>query len=267
MKLFYRKYGSGPPLVVLHGLYGSSDNWVSIAKKISDRYTVYLPDLRNHGQSPHSREHNYKTMANDLHEMIEDLNIVKFLLAGHSMGGKVAMKYALEWPESLYSLVIIDISPSGTTDRNNVIYLQHLEILETILSVRLPGIRSRDEVDKQLSERIDSEKTRALIMKNLRRTDDGSFEWKLNAKSLLENINNIMEGIITPGQVINHVTGFPVTFVRGELSEYIQQDDFKAISSIFPAAEMKVVKGAGHWINAEKPDEIADILLNAIDPD
>jgi pimeloyl-ACP methyl ester carboxylesterase len=101
MKLFYRKYGNGPALIILHGLFGSSDNWVTIAKKISDKFTVYLPDLRNHGNSPHSDEQDYNLMRDDLHELVTDLNLKKFFLAGHSMGGKVAISFAIRWPEML----------------------------------------------------------------------------------------------------------------------------------------------------------------------
>ena len=111
MKLFYRKYGSGLPLIILHGLYGSSDNWVSIAKSISDRFTVYLPDMRNHGQSPHSPVHNYDSMTEDLFELVNDLKLKKFFLAGHSMGVKTAVDFALPCPEKLYGLLVADMSP------------------------------------------------------------------------------------------------------------------------------------------------------------
>ena len=111
MKLFFRKYGNGPPLVILHGLYGSSDNWVTIAKILSDSFTVYLPDQRNHGQSPHSDIHDYDSMRDDLLEFVRDQSINKFFLAGHSMGGKTAIAFALKWPEMLNGLLIADISP------------------------------------------------------------------------------------------------------------------------------------------------------------
>src|SRR5674536_156004 len=110
MKLFYRKYGNGPPLIILHGLYGSSDNWITIAKSLSDSFTVYLPDQRNHGRSPHSPIHDYDSMRDDLFELANDLKLKKFFLAGHSMGGKTAISFAIKWPEMLDGLFIADIS-------------------------------------------------------------------------------------------------------------------------------------------------------------
>ena len=111
MKLFYRKYGAGPSLIILHGLYGASDNWATIAKNLSERFTVYVPDQRNHGNSPHSDIHDYDSMRDDLYELAGDLKLKKFFLAGHSMGGKTAIAFAVKWPEMINGLLIADISP------------------------------------------------------------------------------------------------------------------------------------------------------------
>ncbi len=122
MKLFYRKYGNGPPLIILHGLFGSSDNWVTIAKSLSEVFTVYLPDQRNHGLSPHSDIHDYESMSQDLSELAKDLSLKKFFLAGHSMGGKTAIAFAMSWPEMLNGLLIADISPfTADTGKDSVI--------------------------------------------------------------------------------------------------------------------------------------------------
>ena len=164
MKLFYRKYGEGPPLVILHGLYGSSDNWVTLAKKLSDSFTVYLPDQRNHGQSPHSETHDYDSMRDDLYEMVNDLALKKFFLAGHSMGGKTAISFALKWPEMLNGLLIADISPFTYETDGHSAYNQHSIILNAILSFDLNKISTRNEAEKLLSEKIPSEKERGLIL-------------------------------------------------------------------------------------------------------
>jgi len=261
MKLFYRTYGSGPALMILHGLYGSSDNWVSIAKKISEKYTVILPDLRNHGQSPHSATHTYDLMADDIHELAGELGLGKFILAGHSMGGRVAMRFAVRWPEWLTSLVVADISPFGPDSKDSVFFTQHKKILETILAIDPEKFTSRKEIEESLSAGIDSEKIRGFIMKNLGRNDQGTFEWKLNAVSLLENLWEITAGITGDEKRQEQVTGFSVTFLKGENSEYIDPEDFEKIRGLFPAAEFITIKNAGHWLHAEQPDEVEKILL------
>jgi len=148
MKLFFRKYGEGPPLIILHGLYGSSDNWATIAKNLSDSFTVYLPDQRNHGQSPHSDIHDYDSMREDLYELATDLTLKKFFLAGHSMGGKTAISFALKYPEMLNGLLIADISPFLNEAHNKVAYSQHKSILEALLSIDLTNIMRRDDVSQ-----------------------------------------------------------------------------------------------------------------------
>jgi esterase len=256
MKLFFRKYGSGPPLIILHGLYGSSDNWATIAKNISDSFTVYLPDQRNHGQSPHSPIHDYDSMSNDVHELATDQKLNKFFLAGHSMGGKTAISFSLKWPEMLNGLLIADISPFKNENSNTVAFNQNLTILRSILSIDLSRISARDDVRKALFEKISSEKTIGLILKNLERTHSNSFKWKVNASSLIDNLDRIMEGI-DPRAYINHqITGFPVMFLRGDESDYLPESDIKNISLIFPAAEFITIKGAGHWLHADKPEEV-----------
>ena len=260
MKLFRREYGNGPPLIILHGLYGSSDNWATVAKKLSENFTVYLPDQRNHGQSPHSPTHDYDSMSDDIHELARELKLDKFFLAGHSMGGKTAICFALKWPEMLNGLLIADISPFKSENFNDA-YNQHLTILRSILSVDLSKISVRDDVRKALSENISSEKTIGLIMKNLERTHGNSFTWKINASSLLNNLVKIMEGINPASYSNQQITGFPVIFLRGEESGYLPLSDIRDITRIFPAVEFITIKGAGHWLHADKPDEVIKNIL------
>jgi esterase len=264
MKLFFRKYGNGPPLFILHGLYGSSDNWVTIARSLSENFSVYLPDQRNHGQSPHSDLHDYNSMSQDLFELTDELKIKKLFLAGHSMGGKVAVSFALKWPEKIYSLTIIDISPFRTAGTERKFYNEHKNILETLLSADLSKIRTREEADSLLALKIESEKTRGFILKNLLRTGERTFSWKMNVKSLSDNLENIVDGMPRPTNETEHVTGFPVTFIKGEDSDYLSSVEFEAIQRLFPSAEFITVKNAGHWVNAERPDAIIDILLRQL---
>jgi pimeloyl-ACP methyl ester carboxylesterase len=260
MKLFFRKYGEGPPLIILHGLLGSSDNWATIAKNLSDRFTVYLPDQRNHGHSPHSEVNTYESMRDDLYELAVDLKLKKFFLAGHSMGGKTAVSFALKWPEMLEGLLIADISPFADESNNGSAYDYHSSILEAMREMDFTKVVKRDDAVLFLENKIQDEKTRGLILKNLQRNPEGSFSWKLNVNSLLNNLKNIMKGINSDTRISHQITGFPVTFLKGADSNYLLQADYKGILQIFPVAEFIEVEKAGHWINADRPDEVTKYL-------
>ena len=260
MKLFYRKYGNGPPLIILHGLYGSSDNWATIANNLSDWFTVYLPDQRNHGQSPHDKIHDYDSMRDDLFELTRELKINKFFLAGHSMGGKTAISFAIKWPEMINGLLIADISPFVNENTNFSAYNQHLIILKAMLSVNLSTISSRKEAESVFQEKIPSKKIRNFILKNIQRTVDNKFIWKINASALLDNLGKIMDGIDLGAYVNQQITGFPVIFLKGEDSDYLSYSDFKDIQKVFPAAELVRLENAGHWIHADRPEEVINNL-------
>lgn len=253
MKLFYRKYGSGPTLIILHGLFGSSDNWASIAKSLDDKFTIILPDLRNHGQSPHSQVHDYNSMKEDLYELVNELKPGKFFLAGHSMGGKTAVDFALKWPELLYGLLIADISPLVRAKNNTEEFNQHLKILNFMLNTDLSGFRSRAEVESLLNQQIRSERIKDLILKNLKREQDNSLSWKINASAIHKNLDKIMEAI-RAGDSGHAITGFPVYFLRGENSDYLPANDIPGILEVFPGAEFITIPGAGHWIHADNPE-------------
>jgi esterase len=265
MKLFYRKFGEGPPLIILHGLYGSSDNWVTIAKKLSDSFTVYLPDQRNHGQSPHSEIHDYDSMRDDLYELVTELRLRKFILCGHSMGGKTAMAFAVKWPEMINALVVVDVSPFTNENNSQTVFKQHNAILKTILAIDLPAVRSRGDVEKLLTEKISSEKERGLILKNLQRNSGNLFTWKLNASSLFNNLDKIMSPLELRESFSQQITGFPVVFLKGSYSNYLTASDVAEIRKVFPASEFVVIQGAGHWIQADKPDEVIDTFRKLLD--
>jgi pimeloyl-ACP methyl ester carboxylesterase len=260
MKLFYRKYGEGPPLIILHGLYGSSDNWTTIARNLSDTFTVYLPDQRNHGKSPHSEVHDYESMRNDLFELVSELDLKKFFLAGHSMGGKTAIAFALKWPEKISGLLIADISPFTNEESNSSVFNEHVNILDTILSIKLTEISTRAQAESLLQGMIPSAKIRGFILKNLDRMAGNKFAWKINAASLRKNLLKIMEGIDRGAALTNQVSGFPVIFLRGEDSGYITDTDYPDILKVFPAAEIIRVADAGHWIHSDRPDEVVKYL-------
>ena len=256
MKLFYRKYGNGPPLIILHGLFGSSDNWVTIAKNLGNIFTVYLPDQRNHGQSPHSDIHDYDSMREDLHELISDLKIKRFFLAGHSMGGKTAISFALKYPEMLNGLLIADISPFLNNNTEHRVYNQHLSIINAMINLDLSSISTRAEAESKLLLIIPEAKERGFVLKNLQRTNGNNFSWKINPSSLGTNLGKIMEGIDYKPLAGQQVTGFPIIFLKGGDSEYLPDNDFIEILKIFPGAELIKIADAGHWIHADQPGAV-----------
>lgn len=256
MKLFYRKYGKGPVLIILHGLFGSSDNWTTIAKHLSNDFTVILPDQRNHGQSPHSEIHDYESMRNDLHELVKDLSVEKFFLAGHSMGGKTAISFAVKWPEMLQGLLIADISPFRGDDNVGSEHSYHAKILKTMLDLDLDKIQSREDAESELKKSGLPPKIIGFIMKNMKRTEEKRFEWKLNAPVLLKNLEYIMKPMERDSAYSSRVTGFPVIFLRGSNSDYLPPEDYADILDIFPAAEFIEIPNAGHWLHADNPEAV-----------
>ncbi len=265
MKLFYRKYGDGAPLVILHGLCGSSDNWVTIAKCISNSYTVYLPDLRNHGLSPHNDVNDYNSLSSDLCEFAGELGLGRFYLAGHSMGGKAAIHFTLKNPERICGLVIADISPFLTVNSGSKEFDLGLSILRTILETDVSAAMSRNDIDNLLAGKFHSQKFRAFIMKNLKRTPDNKFAWKINAAALLNNLDKIMEGLPRTTDGISQITGFPVLFLKGENSDYLPSGDWNDILKIFPAAELRIVKNAGHWIHTDNPEAVEEAFISLLE--
>ncbi len=262
MELFYRKFGNGVPLIILHGLYGSSDNWVTVGRSLSSKYEVWLLDQRNHGKSPHSDEHTYQAMQQDLLDFMNDNNIEKAILIGHSMGGKTAMKFAMEQPERLISLIIIDIAPKSYVFSLNskLETLNHKVIMESMMALNFDGIEDRHQLEQLMVNKIRSSKIRQFILKNVKRQRDNTFNWVLNIKALYNNLEHIMNGFSEDTNIGDEITGLPVLFVRGGDSKYINQDDIDKIFSIFPYAEIETIDNAGHWLHAEQPDELLKII-------
>jgi esterase len=260
MKLFYRKYGEGPPLIILHGLFGSSDNWVTIARKLSSSCTVILPDLRNHGVSPHDGVHDYPSMCSDVHELVKSLGLSRFSVLGHSMGGKVAMLFASENQSMIENLMVADISPFTGERRKAAGRFENLAILKAMKNSDLSAARARIDIENKLRDNIQSEKVIELIMKNLQRRSDNSFVWKVNVESISRNLESILDEVPFRTDRIP-VTGFPVTFLKGEKSDYIRDGEIEDIRAIFPAAEIRVIENAGHWIQADNQEGVTKAIL------
>lgn len=251
MQLFYRELGQGQPLVVLHGLFGSCDNWLTVSKPLAEHFHVFLVDQRNHGRSPHTAEHSYKTMAEDVVEFLQQQGIKKAHILGHSMGGKTAMYLALHFPEVVEKLIVADIAPRYYPPH-------HQDVIAGFGTIDLATLSSREEADKLMSKELPEIGVRQFLLKNLYRDENSQFAWRMNLEGLVSQIENIGEE--------SKGTPFASTslFIRGELSKYIQEKDLPLIKQLFPNYTLATISGAGHWVQAEKPTEFVTAVLEAL---
>lgn len=247
MKLNFKKLGDGRPLVILHGLFGSADNWISIARELDQRFILYLVDQRNHGDSPHSEVWDYDVMVKDLKELLDQEGLNKVYLMGHSMGGKTAMNFALSHPERVEKLIVVDIAP-----RHYPVY--HQEILDGLNSLQLHELSSRKEADEELAKKIQDPGIRQFLLKSLGR-DDSGFTWKINLPVITQNIENI-------GIKLEKGYSFkgPTLFLAGANSDYIRREDMPGILDLFPDYEFESIANAGHWLHAEQPRAVVEAI-------
>ncbi len=244
MKLFSKKYGEkGQDLIIIHGLFGMSDNWNTLGKQFSKYCKVKLVDLRNHGRSPHSEDFNYDVMCEDILEYMNDHNIQKPILLGHSLGGKVAMKFAFTHPDKIEKLIVADISPR----RYNTDF--HQNLLSTLYRLPLENFEKREEIDRVLSETYDDKAMRLFILKNLFRKEKKEFAWRFNIDVLFKKLYNIQEADFIKG-----VCDVPTLFIRGGHSNYITTEDELIINKHFSDFSITTIDGAGHWLHAENPE-------------
>jgi pimeloyl-ACP methyl ester carboxylesterase len=246
MELFYREYGEGQPMIILHGLLGISDNWVGIARKIADDgYRVLIPDQRNHGHSPHHPVLNYYALTDDISEFIETKKLDMPIIMGHSMGGKVAMRYTLENPNSVSRIIIVD-----TSIRTYVRFNYHLKLIDAMLSVDFSRSGTRQEVEKVLSEKIGDERLVQFLLKNLYWKEKDLLAWRPNLQAISYHIEAMYDGVF-------YSTRFdkPALFIRGGKSDYILEEDYPAIYQNFPQAIIRTIENGTHWVHADVPAE------------
>lgn len=257
MKVFFRKIGNGQPLIILHGLYGSSDNWISIAKLLSDKYTIFLIDQRNHGHSDFSNSHTYDDMCDDLSDFFKEQQIAKATVLGHSMGGKTAMWFAAKYPKKIEKLIIADIAPKNYLQIGNKsqIYF-HRTILQAMKNVDFSTVNSRKDVDAKLTESIKDKKIRQFLLKNVATNKEPrEYQWRLNVNVLDKYLDEIIGGVDHKLlEKFAPITNYPVTFIRGLLSDYISDNDIIDIKQIYPKAQFIDIPNAGHWLHAEQPE-------------
>lgn len=248
MDLFFRRYGTegNTPLVILHGLFGISDNWVTFGRRIADEgFDVIIPDQRNHGHSPHSDNFNYLALTDDLYELIENLDLRNVHLIGHSMGGKVAMRFTLENQLLVSKLLVVDISLKAYGDRPH-----HRNIIQAMQSVDFEKVNSRYEVEEILAPRVESDRVRQFLMKNLYWKDKTTLAWRINLEGISKNLGEMFDAIET-----GILFGKPTLFVRGGQSDYILPEDYPKIRANFPRAEIFTIQDASHWVHAEAPEQ------------
>ena len=249
MQLNFKKSGSGPPLVILHGLFGSADNWYSIAKDLEGSFTLYLVDQRNHGDSPHSSVWNYEVMVEDVRELLVTEGLDSVYLMGHSMGGKTAMNFAVRYPGRVRRLIVGDIAPRYYP-------IHHQVILEGLNAIDLSQLQSRKEADDHLAKFIPELGIRQFLLKSLGRDGQG-FAWKINLSVITEKIEEVgkalEEGAIFEG---------PTLFLSGANSNYIQEKDLPDMKRHFPNFTWVSIPNAGHWLHAEQPQAVIKEIRN-----
>ena len=243
VELVFEDVGSGPPLLLLHGLYGSSSNWRRIAKSLSDAHRVISVDLRNHGASPWAATMSYAEMAADVVALTTRLGFDAPAVLGHSMGGKVAMTMALGEPSSVGRLIVVDIAPVSYGDR----FSSYTQAMRGVDALQATG---RDEIRRALLHTIPEERVVGFLMTNLVRHGE-QYDWRINLAALATSMGEIgsfpkvLEGL--------HYDG-PVTVIRGERSDYIAVDDQPLFRRYFPEARFVTIADAGHWLHADQPD-------------
>lgn len=247
MELHYREFGQGQPLIIIHGLFGMLDNWLSFAKRLAVDYKVYIPDMRNHGRSFHSEEHTYDAMAKDLHRFYTTHSLDHIVLIGHSMGGKVAMQFAQMYPECMDKLLVVDVAPAASRFRNEA-------VIKALESLRIHELSSRDEADEALKHHIPSGIIRQWLLKNLYRTGPTSFAWRFNLDVLLASIGNMEKA------TDKAVFYGPTLFVKGAASDHISASDTAMINRLFPSNELVTIADARHWVHYDQPEMLMQVV-------
>jgi pimeloyl-ACP methyl ester carboxylesterase len=248
MNLHFKASGHGRALVLLHGLFGSSDNWHYIALKLAEKFRVFALDQRNHGQSPHHAEMNYPLMAADVEKFFTVCGLESASVIGHSMGGKTAMQLALQFPQRVDKLVVADMAPRGYAPA-------HDNIFAALLALNLPSFQTRQQIEDALAPEIPNLVLRRFLLKNLGRDSAGTFIWKINLDGLAGNYLRLGEPL-----VVSSPFAKPALFIRGGKSKYIKAEDEPLIYELFPRAQIQTMAESSHWVHADQPEEFLRLL-------
>jgi esterase len=251
LDLHFSRAGSGPPLLVLHGLFGSGKNWHSHVRRLAGNFEVFCIDLRNHGQSFHADEMNYPLMAEDVARLMDRLGLDGCRILGHSMGGKVAMTLAIQRPALLSRMIVADIAP--------IAYHHHYDdLIEPIRALELDSFESRTQIDHALRPHISEDQLRAFLLQNLARSESG-WSWRVNWPVIQREMESLTE--FDP-PTSDWVVDLPTLFIRGGNSGYVGSAEIDVIERHFSNVEIATIEGAGHWLHAENPIEFARLALD-----
>ena len=252
--LAYHSFGSGPPLVILHGLFGCKENWRYLARQLGQQFQVFSIDQRNHGQSPHCEEFGYQAMADDLLAFLNSHGLDQIQLLGHSMGGKTAMQFAACHPQRLTRLIVEDISPCAYSPR-------HEHLFAALGRLPLAQLTSRSEADRLLQQAVPEPAVRQFLLKNLQRQPGGGFTWRFNLPVLDRHYPDLITAlnIAAPIEV-------PTLFLRGGQSDYLPPDLPSEITRNFKEVSLETIEGAGHWVHAEQPEAFLQAVTTFLLP-
>ena len=254
MKLAYREFGSGQPLIILHGLFGQSDNWNTLAKRFAEKgFHVFAIDQRNHGLSPHSNDWSYEVMAEDLKEFIDTHQLQHVVLLGHSMGGKTVLFFEQMFPNVAQNLIVADIAPRAYESHHDF-------VLKALNAVDFSDVNTRKDVETILGQYITDFGTKQFLLKNIywREDETKQMNWRFNLKTITKEYNNI--GVEVPP----FSTQTKTLFIRGEKSNYISDDDMSDIRNRFSNVDLKTISNSGHWVHAEQPEAFFNSVMEFI---
>lgn len=253
VELFHRELGGAgkPPLVILHGLLGSSRNWQTAGKDLAERFHVFALDLRNHGSSPHADEAGFTAMVADVLAWMDARGMARAILLGHSMGGKVAMLLACRHAERVERLVVVDIAPKDYR------WAAHRAEFAAMNELDLAHLQSRAEAEMKFEARVDDWAMRKFLATNLERAAEGGWRWQINLPVLTAALPELEANVLEAGDRFEG----PTLFVTGERSTYVGADDHATIRRHFPAVEFRVVTGAGHNPHMDKRVEFVRTMV------
>lgn len=254
MELAYREFGTGQPLVILHGLFGQSDNWNTLAKRFAEKgFHVFAVDQRNHGLSPHSDEWDYHVMAADLNEFIKFHNLEKPVLLGHSMGGKTVMFFEMLYAGVADKIIVADIAPRAYEPH-------HDAVLKALNAVDFSDINTRKDAEAILGKYLTDFGTKQFLLKNIYWKEDATkqMDWRFNLKIITQKYDNV--GVEAPAGS----SDTPALFLKGEKSNYVTEEDEKDIAARFNHYKIETIANSGHWVHAEQPEAFFNSVMGFI---